>query len=162
MATFGDLENEIEAIATAFTSINHYIYNEKSSINYEDRTKSYPVLLFDSKKTTFVVTRHGRNHRPIDTDYSCVLYIMDDYNKSEQLTTTLSEKESELKVIADQFFAELMNRTVSNGRALQVINFNGQSGGIKDDQHNNRVVELEYSFTVRVTDTTCSLGTFNY
>lgn len=162
MATFGDLEGEINAIADAFLSINHYIYGERSSINFEDRTKTYPVLLLDSKQISFEISRYSRNHLPADTDYNLVLYIMDDYNKSEQSLTTLSEKESAVKVIGDQFFAELMNRTKSSDRSIMLLDHESQPGSIIDDQHNNRVVEIRYNFKIRVTDTTCTLGTFNY
>ena len=162
MASFNDLENEIKSIANAFTSINYYNYGERSSINYADRTKNYPALLFDSKNVTFEVTRLSRNHLAIETDYSCVLYIMDDFNKSEQSTKTVSEKESEVKIISDQFWAEFMSRTVSTQRGLMLISSRCQNGVIKYDQHNNRVIEIQYNFVVRVTDTSCTLGTFNY
>jgi len=162
MATFADLEAEVKTIADAFTSINHYHYGERNSINFADRTKTYPALLFDSKRVSFTNKRVSRNGLPIVKEYNCTLFLMDDYNNAEKASKELADKEAELVAIGDQFWAEFRTRTKSTSRGLLITEFSGLAASVRDSQHNNKVVEIEYNFTIEITNEVCTLGTFNY
>lgn len=161
MAQLNDIVNELNTIATAFTSIATFKFEEVDYIN-DDRKKSYPVLLVDSRNIDINPLSLNRSNLPNKLVYGLKLFFLDTYMTSEQKTTVRQDKYSEMETIANQFLAEVQRITLadsSKGFHLQDKNIN--NGFVVDEVHNDKLVQLVYDVTF-VAYNDCATGTFNY
>jgi hypothetical protein len=113
MAQIDDIINELNTIATAFTSVNTFIFDEIGAIN-DDRAKTYPVILVDSRNISINPLTLKRNNLPDMVDYSLKIFFYDPYEVSEQKTTNKQTKYAELETIANQYFAEIQRRLLAD------------------------------------------------
>ena len=161
MAQINDIINELETIATAFDAVNTFEFNEIEYIN-DNRKKSYPVILADSRNIDINPVSFNRSNLPHKTTYTLKLFFLDTYLTSEQKTTTKQDKYSELETIANQFLAEIKRRTEedsSKGFHLQSSNVN--NGFVVDEVHNDKLVQ--YTISVNFTAyNDCNTGNFVY
>ena len=110
MAQINDIVAELNTLATAFTSVNSFYFDEISHIN-NDRSKSYPAILVDSRNIDIRPVNYTRANMPSRVIYGFKLFFLDDYLTAEQKTTTRQVKYSELETIANQFLAQVKSRT---------------------------------------------------
>lgn len=161
MAQISDIVNELNTIATAFTSVNSFYFDEIGYIN-DDRKKTYPAILVDSRNVDINPVNFTRNNLPNKINYGFKLFFFDDYLTSEQKTTTRQAKYSELETIANQYLAEIKNRTLADstkGFHLQSAQVN--NGFVVDKVHNDDLVQLVYDVTFTAYNE-CDTGTFSY
>ena len=161
MAQINDIISELNTIATAFTSINTFEFEEIGYIN-DNRNKTYPVLLVDSRNIDINPLTFNRSDLPNKVVYGFKLFFLDDYHVSEQKTTSRADKYSEVETIAHQFLAEVKRRGVADsslGFHLQTSQVN--NGFVVDEVHNDKLVQMVYdvSFTAY---NDCSTGSFSY
>ena len=161
MAQINDIVTELNTVATAFTAINTFEFEEIDYIN-DNRSKTYPVLLVDSRNIDINPIDFKRSNLPNKVHYSFKLFFLDDYHTSEQKTTTRAAKYSELETIANQFLAEIKKRGIANSD----LNFHLQTsqvnnGFVVDEVHNDKLVQLVYDVTFTAYGD-CTEGTFSY
>ena len=161
MAQLNDIIDELNTIATAFTGINTFVFDEIGEIN-SDRLKSYPALLVDSRNLGINVTKLDRNNLPDKIDYSLKLFFLDTYFVSEQKTTDRQTKFAAMETIANQYLAEIQRRTLADSTKGFFIKSREVSNGfVLDKLHNDELCQLVYDVVIRA-DNDCSLGTFAY
>ena len=160
MAQINDIIDELNTIATAFTSVNSFIFDEIGAIN-EDRSKTYPAILVDSRNIDINPITLNRSNLPQRVDYTLRLFFLDTYQVSEQKTTTKQTKYAALETIANQYLAEVKRRTESLSKGFFLKSRSINNGFIVDKVHNDDLVQLVYSATFEA-DNDCNLGTFNY
>ena len=161
MAQINDIVNELNTIATAFSSVNSFYFEEIGYIN-DDRKKVYPAILVDSRNIDVNPQAFNRSNLPNKVIYGFKLFFFDDYLTSEQKTVTRQQKYSELETIANQYLAEVKKRGLDNsnlGFHLQDAQVN--NGFVVDEVHNDRLVQLVYDITFTAYND-CNTGTFVY
>jgi hypothetical protein len=152
--------DELNTIATAFSSVNTFHFGLLSDIN-TDVNKSYPMVQVDSSlsstnRNTF------NNYLPKEKDYTFDLYVWDLYQTSEQKTKTKQEKYSDLEIISDQYIAEILRRTFGQGGALYILNDQEISGNYVSNAHNDKLIGIKYTIVFRSSNVGCTLGSFTY
>ena len=160
MAQINDIINELNTLATAFSSVNSFYFDEIGHIN-DDRSKAYPCILVDSRNIDIKPTTFNRSNMPNKVVYGFKLFFLDDYPVSEQKTTTRQDKYSEIETIANQFLAEIKKR----GDEYSTLNFTLKSrevnnGFIVDKVHNDSLVQLVYDVSFEAIGE-CVQGTFS-
>lgn len=150
----------MNVIATAFSSVNTFHFGLLSDIN-TDLDKNYPMVQVDSNlnainKDTF------NNFLPKEKDYSFNVLLWDTFTLNEQKTKTKQEKYSDLEIIADQYIAEVLRRTLGLGGAFYILNDEEISGNYVSNAHNDRLVGIKYNIVFRSNNVGCTLGTFTY
>ena len=161
MAQINDIVSELNTIATAFTSINTFEFEEIDYIN-DNRSKTYPVLLVDSRNIDINPQTFNRSNLPNKVIYGFKLFFLDDYHVSEQKTTTRQDKYSELETIAHQFLAEVKKRGLDNSAlGFHIQDSQVNNGFVVDDVHNDKLVQLVYDVTFTAYND-CNTGTFAY
>lgn len=161
MAQLNDIVDELNTIATAFTSINTFEFNEVDYIN-DNRKKSYPVLLVDSRNIDINPESFKRNDLPHKVAYTLKLFFFDDYHTSEQKTTTRQAKYSELETIANQFLAEVKRRGIADSSlGFHIVDSQVNNGFVVDEVHNDKLVQLVYDVNFMAYND-CSTGSFSY
>lgn len=160
MAQINDIVNELNTIATAFTSVETFIFDEIGAIN-EDRLKSYPAILVDSRNIDINVVSFGRSNLPHKVDYTFRIFFLDTYQVSQQKTTTRQTKYAAMETIANQYLAEVKRRTESLDKYFFLKSSSVSNGFVVDKVHNDDLVQLVYSVTFQA-DNDCQTGTFTY
>jgi len=161
MAQINDIVTELNTIATAFTSINTFEFEEIGHIN-DNRKKSYPVLLVDSRNIDINPLTFNRSNLPHRIEYSFKLFFFDDYQVSEQKTTSKQDKYSQVETIANQFLAEVKRRTeADSSKGFHLKSSEVSNGFVVDKVHNDDLVQLVYDVTFTAYND-CQTGTFNY
>jgi len=158
MANIKTIIDELNTIATAFDSVNTFIFDELSEIN-DDVSKSYPAILVNSRSVDFSHLEFNNSYLPRKKQYTLQIYFLDTYKESEVATTDKQTKYAALEVIADQYLAEVKRRTMES-----YLSFDyqiGSSGFEVDKLHNDNLVQVFYSITF-VCNNQCTTGTFNY
>ena len=158
MATIKTIVDELNTIATAFSSVNSFYFEEIAYIN-DDIAKTYPAILVNSRSVDYVSDSFDNNYLSRAKTFTLQLFFLDTYKQSEQDTTDKQTKYGALETIADQFLAELKRRTIES---YLDFDFNiGASGFQVDKVHNDELVQLTYtaSFTVK---NKCTNGSFSY
>ncbi len=161
MAQINDIVDELSTIATAMSTINKFIFDEISSIN-EDRSKTYPAILVDSRNISINPIHLERNNLPKSVDYGFKLFFLDTYHVSEQKTTNRQTKYAELETLANQYLAEIQRRTIADSsKGFFIKSREVNSGFVVDEVHNDKLCQLVYDVTFRA-DNDCTTGTFVY
>ena len=158
MATIATIINELQTIATAFTSVNSFYFEEIAYIN-DDVSKTYPAILVNSRSVDYTIDSFENNYLPRKKNFTLQIYFLDTYKQAEKDTTDKQTKYGALEVIADQYLAEIKRRTLESYLDFE---FNiGASGFQVDDLHNDKLNQIVYnaSFTVK---NKCTTGTFSY
>tara|TARA_R100000808_G_C2137719_1_gene145804 strand:- start:233 stop:718 length:486 start_codon:yes stop_codon:yes gene_type:complete len=152
--------DELNTIATAFSSVNTFHFGLLSDIN-TDVNKSYPMVQVDSSLSS--INRDSfSNYLPKEKEYSFDVYIWDLYQITEQKTKTKQEKYSDLEIISDQYIAEVMRRTLGQGGALYILNDEDLNGSYVSNAHNDKLIGIKYTIVFRSNNVGCTLGTFTY
>jgi len=152
--------DELSTIATAFTSVNSFNFGLLSDIN-ADQEKSYPMVQFNSDLTSSNIHTFN-NYLPKEKTYSIDLIVWDIYKISEKKTKTLQNKYSDVEIIADQYIAEVLRRTIGLGGAFTLMNDTELGGTYVSNSHNDKLVGIKYSLIFRSSNVGCTLGTFSY
>lgn len=161
MAQISDIVNELNTVATAFTSVNSFYFNEIGHIN-DERKKSYPAILVDSRNIDINPIKFNRLNLPHTVDYSFKLFFFDTYQVSEQKTTSKQTKYSQLETIANQFIGEVKRRTEADSTlGFHIRTTAVNNGFVVDEVHNDNLVQLVYDVTF-VAYNECNTGTFSY
>lgn len=160
MANIKSIVDECLTISEAFTSIKSQTYNEIGAVNFEDNDKDYPMFLFDKKSIGISITDYGRNKLPSEVKYTADLYFYNTYTEEEKISTSLQTKQEELIIIAEQFIAELKNRTDSTNNSFFVNTVDSSS--VTDEINNDRLIEVKYSLEFISRITSCDTGQFEY
>jgi len=158
MAQINDIIDELNTIATAFSKT--FIFDEIGAIN-EDKSKSYPAILVDSRNVDINVITFNRSNLPHRVDYTLRMFFLDTYMVSQQKTTTKQTKYAAMETIANQYLAEVKRRTESLAKGFFLKSASVSNGFIVDKVHNDDLVQLVYSVTFQA-DNDCSTGTFTY
>jgi len=90
------------------------------------------------------------------------LIVWDIYKISEKKTKTLQNKYSDVEIIADQYIAEVLRRTIGLGGAFTLMNDTELGGTYVSNSHNDKLVGIKYSLIFRSSNVGCTLGTFSY
>ena len=152
--------DELETIADAFTSVSTFNFGLLSDIN-ADQEKSYPMVQLNSQLASSSVDTFT-NYLPKEKDYTFDFFVWDTYKISEQKTKTIQTKYSDIEIIADQYIAEILRRTVGLGKAFWLSNDEGMGGQYVSNSHNDKLVGIKYTLTFRSNNVGCTLGTFSY
>lgn len=158
MAQINDIIDELNTIATAFSKT--FIFDEIEAVN-EDRLKTYPAILVDSRNIDINPLTFNRSNLPQRVDYTLKLFFLDTYHVSEQKTTSKQTKYANVETIANQYLAEVKRRTESLAKGFFLKSSLVNNGFVVDKVHNDNLVQLVYSVTFQA-DNDCNLGTFNY
>lgn len=150
---------ELETIANAFTSVQSFIYNRPSAVNWKIRTKGYPCILVDSQ-TDF--DPNGTNSKNLikKNTYTLRVFAYDEYQITEQNEITQQAKQQELQNILDQYIAEIRRRAIatpSNGFIVTNIT----NGFHAFPVHNDKLMQVVLTLSIEA-DSHCTIGTFNY
>jgi hypothetical protein len=160
MANIKNIVDELSTIATAFTSVNSFNFGQLSDIN-TDREKSYPMVQLNSELTSNNIHTFT-NYLPKEKTYAIDLVVWDIYKISERKTKDIQEKYSDIEIIADQYIAEILRRTVGLGGAFSLMNDEELAGTYVSNAHNDKLVGIKYSLSFRSSNVGCTLGTFSY
>ena len=152
--------DELSVIATAFSSVNNFHFGLLSDINI-DIDKNYPMVQVDSSLTSTNRDTFN-NYLPKEKEYTFEVYVWDIYKISQQKTKTKQEKYSDLEIIADQYIAEVLRRTLGLGGALYILNDEDLNGNYVSNAHNDKLMGIKYTIIFRSTNVGCTLGTFSY
>lgn len=160
MAQINDIVNELNTIATAFTSVETFIFDEIGAIN-EDRLKSYPAILVDSRNIDINPVNFSRSNMPSKVNYTFKIFFLDTYPVSEQKTTTRQTKYAEVETIANQYLAEVKRRCEAYSTLkFTLLTRQVNNGFVVDQVHNDNLVQLVYSVTFEAWGE-CVQGTFS-
>lgn len=160
MANIKNIIDELSTIATAFASVNSFNFGQLSDINI-DQEKSYPMVQLNSELTSTNIHTFT-NYLPKEKTYAIDLVIWDIYKINERKTKDMQEKYSDIEIIADQYIAEILRRTVGLGGAFALMNDEELVGTYVSNAHNDKLVGIRYSLTFRSSNVGCTLGTFSY
>jgi len=158
MAQINDVIDELNTIATAFGKT--FIFDEIGYIN-EEKNKTYPAILVDSRNIDINVLTFNRSNLPQNVDYTLRMFFLDTYFQSQQKTTTRQTKYAAMETIANQYLAEVKRRTESLAKGFHLRSSTVSNGFVVDKVHNDDLVQLVYSVTFRA-DNDCQTGTFTY
>jgi hypothetical protein len=160
MATIKTIVDELNTIATAFTSVNTFIFDEIGEIN-NDVSKTYPAILVDSRSVNSVSEGFNSNYLPRKKTFSLKIYFLDTYKQAEKDTTDRQTQYAALETIADQFLAEVKRRTMTSSDHAGFEFQAGANGFTVDQVHNDNLAQVFYDITF-VAKQICSTGTFAY
>lgn len=155
--SFSSIITDLNTVATAFTSLNDFAYNEINNVN--EASNDFPMLLVDKRNLSYEVDSFTRTGLPSSTTLELQLYLFDTYPEAEKLTTNLQTKQQSLLDISYQLVAELRERYAysDTGYYLDSINYN-----LIDEAHNEQLIQVGINATFIIRPTDCTLGTFNY
>jgi len=160
MANIKGLIDELETIATAFTSVNSFNFGLLSDIN-TDIEKSYPMVQLNSDLGSTNIGTFT-NYLPKQKTYVLDFIVWDIYKIAEKKTKGIQEKYSDIEIIADQYIAEVLRRTVGLGGVFALMNHSDLNGTYVSNAHNDKLVGIKYSLTFGSSNVGCTLGTFSY
>jgi len=158
MAQINDIVDELNTIATAFSKT--FIFDEIGYLN-EDKSKTYPAILVDSRNIDINPIKFDKNNLPM-VEYTFKLFFVDTYFVSQQKTKTKQDKYSDLETIANQYIAEIIRRTTEDStKGFFLYDSRVNNGFVVDKVHNDDLTQLVYSVVFRA-DNDCAVGTFSY
>ena len=160
MAKYDDIINELRVVAEAFTSVNYFVYDRVSSVNGRLKDKAYPMILVNSSPNN-VRGVSNNSYLPKKKQFIFNIFCYDDFNKKEQETTSLEEKQATVDNILDQYIAELIGRNIEGENGFSIIQNATLTGFLAHDVHNDKLVQSTYTLTIEL-DSDCVTGTFNY
>lgn len=158
MATIKTVIDELNTIATAFSSVNTFVFDELSSIN-DDISKNYPVILVNSRSVDYTLNEFNNSYLPNKKSVTLQIFFFDTYKEAQQATTDKQTKYAALELIADQFLAEVKRRTINNYLGFDLVT--GSNGFEVDKVHNDNLVQISYNVTFTLQNI-CTTGTFSY
>lgn len=133
--TLEQLVDKIDDISTSAPNINTFVFDNLESVN-ELHSTSYPLLLLTPSEDTI-------EPRLNEQDYNLEFFIMDTYFQDD--ADSLRKKYSDLQSYGIQIIQELYD--VSEIKDVNEVRINrGQ------DQYNDNLIVVQFSFTVRVHD----------
>jgi hypothetical protein len=158
MATIKTIIDELNTIATAFSSVNSFIFDEIGEIN-DDISKTYPALLINSRDVNFTNENFNDVYLPRKKTITLQMFLFDTYKESEQVTTDRQTKYANLLTIGDQFLAEVKRRSMEEHLGFEILT--GSNGFEVDKLHNDNLVQVFFNLTFTAKQD-CTVGTFNY
>lgn len=154
MATIKTIIDELNTVATAFSSVKTFIFDEIAAIN-DTVDKTYPVILVDSRDVNFTDINYNNVFLPKNKSFTLRLFLFDTFFDDIDKQT----KYASLMTIGDQFLAEVKKRAVNN---YQGVSFKSGNNGFEVDKlHNDSLVQIVYNLTFTV-ENECTEGVFAY
>lgn len=161
MAAIKSIIDELSTIATAFSSVNSFIFDELQAIN-RNVSKSYPCILINANQVDYSYTQIGNSYLPKKKEFSLSIFFLDTYSESLKSTENLQTKLNSLELIAEQYLAEVRRRTIADPNiGFKVVSESTTSGLFAQEVHNDRLVQVTANITVN-TDNQCTTGSFSY
>ena len=156
-----DVIQEFRLVANAHSNINDFTFNEFSAVDWEDRSKGYPVLLVQAQGVPWTSSELNASFLARKKCYQIDLFLHDTYHEAEKATTAREIKMGEVELYLDQFLAELANRAESGVSPGYIKSTEGTQGMLSYDTHANKLVTATAKFKY-IIDTNCDAGIFNY
>lgn len=122
-----------------------FVFNELQSIN-EDRAKDYPALLINAQGVTKRHIEINKDYLPRYREYKTRFFFFDLYKNSEKETKTLQEKYGDVELIAEKYFAEVMETVMSTPTDIADFDYE-QEAFMVFDQHNDKLIQVSYNVT---------------
>ena len=153
MADYADIVDSFEAVATARTDIEYFIYQRVSSLNGRVQDKAYPMILLSSTPNT---SRGAVNssYLPKSKLYTFNVFCYDLYNRADQRAKSLQEAQAVVDSILDKYLAQFSRTNEAGCNGFELINVESINGFLAHDVHNDKLVQATYSVTIRL-DSDC-------
>jgi len=153
--------DELETIANAFTSVKSFQFGLLSKVN-EQPGKTYPLVHTESVLSGLTIDR--RLDLPKKKRYSIRVTFYDLFNLTEQKTVDVQSAYSALEIIADQYFAEVNNRTLNTNSSVGffINNFEALRGEYIPNAHSDKLIGIQYLVDFNADNLQCTKGTFTY
>jgi hypothetical protein len=150
---------ELKTIAEAFESVEGFIYNRPSAVNWNDRTMGYPRILVDSQVDVDI---EGVNTKNLfkQKSYKFRFFAFDEYKIADQNETTQELKQQTLETIIDQYIGEVRRRTLLD--STKGFRVGAVTGGFHAfPVHNDKVMQVSFGVEL-ISGSLCGTGNFSY
>jgi len=153
--------DELETIADAFDSVKSFQFGLLSKTN-EQPGKEYPLVHTESMFSGLTIER--KLDLPKVKRYSIRVTFYDLFNLTDQQILDIQSAYSALEIIADQYFAEVNNRTLNTnvGVGFFINNFENLRGEYLPNAHNDKLIGIQYVVDFDADNLQCVKGTFNF
>lgn len=150
---------ELKTIGVAFNSIQEFIYNRPSAINWSNRAKKYPCILVDSQVD---IDPSGQNKYNLikSKNYKFRFFAFDEYSTSDQNNTTQESKQQALELILDQYIAEVRRRTLLDSSKGFLVG-SVSAGFHAFPVHNDKLMQVSFGVEL-ISNSSCGTGSFSY
>ena len=162
MPDFADIINKINDVVNEADDINDFIFDERNSINWKDRSTSYPKLLIDASNIPMEVLKFQKSTQlPIQVSYELSLFFYETFTEADKKTATMQARMNSLFTKSNQFIGYLAGQLLNTpllgfwiGKTTPI------RISVRHDIHNDRLIEAQFQIIIIANDIICDTGNF--